>query len=241
MSEEGAISSKKHYFWGYDIFGYLLPGALFALIAAKSNSWIYDQLAGHWKNPDLSLGINVVDILILLFFVYILGHVISGISSFLLERLLLRKTLDYPTFRMFNETEGRVLGVFKALFPGYFRAYSEEFRNSILKKYKKRYPDLKENTHDLFWVCFSWLSMHHSTAYRRATHFLELYGFSRNICMSFILIAFLPALPHWTNFIHWSILSGMSIFVALIMFINYTKLLRRLNDEVYRGFYIGIE
>lgn len=86
MREEGAISSKKHYFWGYDIFGYLLPGALFALIAAKSNSWIYDQLAGHWKNPDLDFGINFVDVIVLLFFVYILGHIISGLSSFFLER-----------------------------------------------------------------------------------------------------------------------------------------------------------
>lgn len=241
MSEEGAISSKKHYFWGYDIFGYLLPGALLALIGAKSNSWIYDQLVGHWKNPDLSLGINIVDVIVLLFFVYILGHIISGISSFILERLLLRKTLDYPTYRMFNNTEERVWRVFRFMFPGYFRAYSKEFRESILSKYKSRYPDLNKNTHDLFWVCFSWISMHHSTAYRRATHFLELYGFSRNISMSFIFIALLPMLPHWTGFIHWSILSGINLFVALVMYINYTKLLRRLNDEVYRGFYVTLD
>jgi hypothetical protein len=237
MNEEGAISSKKHYFWGYDIFGYLSPGALFALIAAKSNSWIYDQLAGHWKNPKMDLGINIVDIVVLLFFVYILGHIISGISSFILERLILRHTLKYPTYRMFNET--KVSGFWRFFFPGYFRPYSKEFRTSIVERYQDRFPQLVARTHDLFWVCFSWISINHPTAYRRSTHFLELYGFSRNICMSFILIACLPILPEWTGFVDWWVLSGVSLVIAVIMFINYTKLLRRLNDEVYRGFYVG--
>lgn len=142
---------------------------------------------------------------------------------------------------MFNDTEERIGGIFKFIFPGYFRSYSKEFRESILKKFKNRYPELNKNTHDLFWVCFSWISINHSTVYRRATHFLELYGFSRNICRSFILIAFLPLLPQWTGFISGWILSITSIAVSLIMFINYTKLLRRLNDEVYRGFYVGTD
>lgn len=94
----------------------------------------------------------------------------------------------------------------------------------------------------MFWISFSYISLHHPIAYKRATHFLELYGFSRNMSMSFVFISLLPIFPHWNNdFIASWILSTVSLFIAFILFVNYTKLLRRLNDEVFRGFYVCVE
>ena len=147
MSEEGAISSKKHYFWGYDIFGYLLPGAVVALIAAKTNELIYNELSGHWHIEEATFGIHAIDFIVLLLFVYILGHIISGISSFFLERLILRNTLRYPTDRMFTKDAEKVGVFWRFIFTGYFRPYSLNFQNSILEKFQNKYPQLKENTH----------------------------------------------------------------------------------------------
>lgn len=237
MEEQKSIGS---YFWGYDIFGYLLPGAIFALAAAKTNTWVFDQVAGHWHSEGTTFGIYFIDLLVLVFFVYILGHIISGISSLILERWILRNTLKYPTGRMFQDGEFPKVSMVKNLFfPGYFRAYSPAFQESFYEKFENKFKSLNRDTHDLFWVSFSYISHHHPVAYKRATHFLELYGFSRNISMSFILIALLPLLPGWNgDFINPLILSGISIMIAFVMFVNYTKLLRRLNDEVFRAFYI---
>lgn len=237
MEEQKRIRS---YFWGYDVFGYLLPGALLALVAAKTNSWVYEQVVGHWHIEDATIGIYLIDFLVLIFFVYILGHIISGFSSLILERLLLRNTFKYPTYRMFKDGNYPEVPKWKdILFPGYFRAYSPTFQQSFYEKFDKKFESLNRDTHDLFWVSFSYISKNHPVAYKRATHFLELYGFSRNISMSFILIATLPLFPYWDeSFINQWVLSGTSLLIAFIMFVNYTKLLRRLNDEVFRAFYV---
>jgi hypothetical protein len=238
VEDQKAIRS---YFWGYDIFGYLLPGAIVALVATKTNTWVYEQVVGHWHSEEATFGIYFIDFIVLLFFVYILGHIISGISSLLLERWILRNTLNYPTSRMFQDgNEPEVSRIRDILFPGYFRAYSTSFQESFYEKFEKKFQSLNRDTHDLFWVSFSYISQHHPVAYKRATHFLELYGFSRNMSMSFILIALLPIIPFWSDeFISGWTLSITSVLIAILMFINYTKLLRRLNDEVFRAFYVS--
>lgn len=238
MDSENKI---KAYFWGYDIFGYLLPGAILALVAAKTNDWVYEQVIGHWHSSEATFSIYFIDFLVLILFVYILGHIISGLSSLLLEKGILRRGLKYPTNRMFQNGEQPKVSKFKdVIFPGYFRAYSEKFQEGFYKKFESKFPGIERDPHDLFWISFSHISQHHPVAYKRATHFLELYGFSRNISMSFLLIAFLPVIPQWNDELMtgW-ILSLISVIIAIIMFINYTKLIRRLNDEVFRAFYVS--
>ena len=119
MREE---TSLKTYFWAYDIFGYLLPGLLVLVGFAKGNQWVSDSLFNLWESPD------ILKLIVLIGIAYVTGDLVAAVSSYLLERLILRWTLGYPTDRMFSDTLSWWCLPLKMLFPGYFRAYSEGFR-----------------------------------------------------------------------------------------------------------------
>lgn len=219
-------------FWAYDIFGYLLPGLLLLAGYAKANTCIYEIIHPHWISGKYA------DYAILLGIAYTLGHLISGLSSFFLERLILRHILKYPTRQMFKENDDTSIFI-KFLFPGYFRPYTKVFQNTVKEKIKTEFNiDIMED-HDIFWLCWSFVCINHSVAYRRATHFLELYGFSRNMSMSFLLLVPLSWFSQWNNFINGFLWSISALFIAWILYVNYTKLLRRLNDEVFRAFVVS--
>lgn len=92
MKEE----SSKVSFWAYDVFGYLLPGLVLIAGYAKSNKWVYDNIHIHWSSGSYA------DYAIILGVAYTLGHIVSGLSSLILERLLLRRFPKYPTYQMFK-------------------------------------------------------------------------------------------------------------------------------------------
>lgn len=229
MKEE---TNPKTYFWAYDIFGYLLPGLLVLVGFAKGNQWIHDNLSTHWNS------LNVLNVIVLIGAAYVVGHIVAALSSYALERLVLRWTLGYPTARMFSGTLRWRWYLLKVLFPGYFRAYSEAFQRKFDQCFEDRFGMIPGDHHDRFWLAWSYISLHHAPAFRRATHFLELYGFSRNMSMGFLLVAFNPWLPSWRSPIPATCWVLISLLSAWFMFVNYTKLLRRLNDEVYRGFVV---
>ncbi len=228
MKEE----SSKVSFWAYDIFGYLLPGLVLIIGLAKSIKWVYDNI-----HNQLISG-SYADYVIILVVAYTIGHILSGLSSYALERLILRHILKWPTQQMFKPNDDTPK-YYKILFPGYFRPYSKLFQDNVRDKLKKEFNIEPTQEHDIFWLCWSFVSGNHPVAYKRATHFLELYGFSRNMCMSFLLLVPATWFSDWTNPINGYIWSLGALFAAWILFVNYTKLLRRLNDEVYRAFVVS--
>jgi hypothetical protein len=228
MKEE----SSKVSFWAYDIFGYLLPGLVLIAGFAKSNQWVYENIHKHWSSGSYA------DYAIILGIAYTIGHIVSGLSSFILERLLLRHILKYPTQQMFKESDNTSKYI-KLFFPGYFRPYSKGFQKSVKDKIKKEFDIEPSEEHDIFWLSWSFVCANHPVAYKRATHFLELYGFSRNMSMSFLMLVPSTWFASWTNTINGYFWSLGALFAAWILFVNYTKLLRRLNDEVYRAFVVS--
>jgi hypothetical protein len=138
---------------------------------------------------------------------------------------------------MFKDIDDTPLYV-KVLFPGYFRPYTHSFKQLLRARMKGEFGAELEDNHDTFWLAWSFVCANSPVAYRRSTHFLELYGFSRNMSMSFLLLVPSTWFALWTNAMNgyvWSI--GASV-AAWLLFVNYTKLLRRLNDEVYRAFVV---
>ncbi len=224
--------TSKVSFWAYDIFGYLLPGLVLIAGFTKANTWVYKALNSHWNSG------NYADYVIILGIAYTLGHIISGLSSFILERLLLRHILKYPTTQMFKENDD-TSRLIKFFFPGYFRPYSKEFQEAVKKKIRTIFNINSEQDHDTFWLSWSYICLHNPIAYRRSTHFLELYGFSRNMSMCFLILVTATWFPQWTDAMNGYVWSFGSFLAAWILFVNYTKLLRRLNDEVYRAFAVG--
>lgn len=227
-------SSTKVSFWAYDVFGYLLPGAVLISVLAKANGSVYLLTAPHWESG------KYIDYAVLVGIAYTVGHIISAFSSYILERVILRWLFGYPTILMFKD-ESVVRPWYERLVsPGYFRPYSNQFQTKYSELFKKRFGLDRFDQHDNFWLAWSYVAANHPVAYRRATHFLELYGFTRNMSLTFLLIGMTTWFPGWTEFMNGYIFSAICFVSACALFSNYTKLLRRLNDEVFRAF-VSIE
>jgi len=225
-------------FWAYDLFGYLLPGSLVLAAVGKFNRLGHDLIASRWGSG------RIQDVALLVGLAYFLGHLVAALSSLVLEKAILRKVLGYPTSRMFPNQAEKTPGwwrrkfhrVRRFLFPGYFRDYTEQFRRVLDRHFFATFGFDASDDHDRFWLIWEWVSLHHAVAHRRATHFLDLYGFSRNTSLACLAIALLPLTPGADcplPRVPWSV--GWSL-AAFVLFSNYTKLMRRMDDEVYRAF-----
>jgi hypothetical protein len=240
----------KTTFWAYDIFGYLLPGVVLLLAVTVANEPVRLFVVANLVEP------SATDLLILFIGTYIVGHFIAAISSRLLEAFLLRHAWGYPTAVMFpvqnhdaNLTKWRRFGrwLLRAtaaiLQPGYRRAYSSDFQSWFTRLFRETFQTGTGaiDQHDRFWMCWEHIALFHPAAYRRATHFLELYGFSRNVSAAFLLASVLPAFEGWSeplgfSWLEWAL---VNIAIGAVFFANYLKLIRRMNDEVYRGFVVA--
>lgn len=229
--------------WPYDVFGYLLPGALFLAAVAAGESELSSRVrsaweAGHWSN-----------VLLIVFFAYIVGTAIAALSSYLLERVLLRTGWFYPTARFFPDPKVksplmpvrrlmRFLKVVTVISPGYRQGYSPEMVELTEAALKDIFHNPLRDDHDRFWLSWEYITLHHPIAYKRANHFLELYGFSRNSAMALLLLSALPFLDRvnaWTCPVTWWVWSVGAFVMAGVFYSNYTNVLRRMNNEVYRG------
>jgi len=226
--EEKRISRIE--FWPYDIFGYLLPGLIASAALICCNSSLQRLCSTLVKDNEFYVAIAIA------ISAYLIGHLIAALSSLFLERIIVRHTMKYPTERMFDRSKA---GTRKAWFyTSYSRPYSKEFIDLVDRKFMEVYGVIPSDVHDRFWMAWSYITLHHPPAFRRSTHFLELYGFARNSSMSLLISAFYPVLFHssWNADISplaWVIVLSAS---SLVMFMNYLKLLRRDNDEIFRGF-----
>jgi len=99
----------KTYFWPYDIFGYLLPGVIALAPLIEFHSGVRAIFEARYQ-PE-----SIADNLVLLVGVYVIGHIVSAASSFLLERCFLRLTFGYPLNQFlcgrFAGTSGRQLAI----------------------------------------------------------------------------------------------------------------------------------
>lgn len=221
--------NPKTYFWAYDVFGYLLPGLMLLGGYILTNSSVDRRLHAVRPHNDWVAAVVVLG------GAYVLGHLIAAVSSFLLERLIVSRWLQYPTHHFFVRTsEPNKIG--NALLSGYLRPYSNDFRRAVEQRFEEKFKLNPSDPHDLFWVTWAYISMYHAAGYKRATHFLELYGFSRNTAMAVLALAPAPLFPGWTRVALWWVWIPGLLIVAYLMFVDYLKLLRRLNDEVFRSF-----
>jgi hypothetical protein len=137
-------------------------------------------------------------------------------------------------------------GFGEALVPRYRGELGSDFQHAVQKALQATFDIRCEDAHDHFWLCWSYISLHHPAAFRRGTHFVELYGFSRNAAMAFILIALMPLLSLWPFYswhptIWWWNQTWISLVAALFFFSNYAKMMRRLDDEVYHSFLVAVK
>ena len=165
---------------------------------------------------------------------YILGHVIAAISSYFLERILVEKWLGWPAANLLLPDPANN--------PICFRKYRRSYDKAFITKFNQHFTNYfklpPSNSSEAFWLSFVFVGQNCPVTFARSIHFLNLYGFSRNLSMAFVLAA--------VSIFGYEIIYGFHLawiviitylILAALLFWNYLKLLKRLNDEIFRGFY----
>lgn len=258
MSTEAKGNFPKIPFTIYDFFGYLFPGGILWVLIFFIEDFsflIRHSIWGVSKRPEsgflfegFSKAFNqtlFINTLLVLLVSYITGHIVSSLSSYLFERVVVERFMGYPAVNLFrkrhqskikNKPKNWIIKlssfIFRASFGKYFRPYTEEFIKQYEIQFEKRFMLKATNGSDLFWLSFEYIADNCPVSLARSLHFLNLYGFSRNLSMTFFTAAFIQGCSgRWIELV---------VFLALsfFLFLNYLKLIRRCNDEVFRGFYV---
>lgn len=238
----------------YDFFGYLLPGFTFGILFLNSGDLVlmFDKLVVSYGGqsekllykpvmPQILEMINhslFLGILITIVGAYIAGHILSSLSSLFLERLVVERIFKFPADNLFRRSN-KPMSIWKRYwFPKYRRPYNADFQKIFLATFTKRFNIEQPQAHEIFWLSFEEISLRAPAAFARSTHFLNLYGFSRAMAMAFLLAAIcLSLISTLSDFSLPPLLVISYLILSFLMFWNYLKLLRRLNDEVFRAFY----
>lgn len=83
---------KKMDFWPYEIFGYLTPGAFLTAVISINNQTARSVLLTIKSDHGVTASLAVFVVVS-----YVLGHMVSALSSLLLERIIVSNFLRYPT------------------------------------------------------------------------------------------------------------------------------------------------
>lgn len=211
----------------YDVFGYIIPGGLFAFSL-------------HYFFPGLELGNvfkeTIVDGLVGIFLIYVLGQLIATPSAFLLESLFIKKYL--LDSRQLLLTPRKEIKGFKRMFPRHFEPLPCKIRISILSKFglKENHIITTDESDLIYQVAFSKVKTIEK-ALDRLYIFLNLYGFARNIsfiCLLVTLILLTNSIItySWINN-YWM----LGIFcVSIIMLYRFLKFYRHYNYDLYLSF-----
>ncbi len=94
------------------------------------------------------------------------------------------------------------------------------------------------NKEDYYWLLYSFIITTRPYLAPRVHHFVNLYGFSRNVAATFVLYIILRiTFLNWIakSSMDWAVWSVMLIFfiAALFMFWNYLKLFKRQAIDIY--------
>ncbi len=221
-------------FSAYDFFGYLSGGGI--VLAAFET-----QLKGEWI-----LGQQVIfsQFFVWLVCAYVVGHLLSHLSSVVLEDLFVRRFLGRPEWILLGRKPKSFLGW---IFVGYCQPIPEPNRKLICQK-----EDLDNATEEEL-KAYSHRAFHSVKGDKgtseRLTLFLSLFGFCRNaslalivaaICFGIsILIRSTVARDRWDELLvdrsiplTTTFLAG-GLFLSIGMFYRYLKFYRHYYKEIF--------
>lgn len=240
----------------YSIFGYLLPGFFLTTLLVVD----YDLsaiLRLHNNNASVKLetikGLDLklnyildffssgtlsdfkfIPFLLFLLFCYLLGHIVSAFSSFVIERILVKWTMGFPSNIL-------VKGDKKVKYPKLLGNYRRPLKKQMLKEIRDEVKDTfgyNVNREDYYWLLYSYIITTRPYLAPRVHHFVNLYGFSRNVTATFILyITLRITFLNWiaNSSLDWAVWAVMVLFAiaALFLFLNYLKLFKRQAIDIY--------
>lgn len=208
----------------FDFFGYLASG--FVVLTVVDYCF---QLG-----ISLGAGAEIWDGFLVVVLMYVVGHLVAGLSTAILENALLRRRTGAPEELLLREagTDRRgVLGIERL-----FRPMPEETRGRILAR--ARTDGFQGAGRALFVHCHS-LAIRNPVVAERLAVFANVYVFCRNMSMATILALPLLAGRAIVGFRHAWLWFGASVLVAAGMFVRFLKFYRHFTEEVLREYAIG--
>ena len=216
----------------YDFFGYFLPGlitvlAIILLYVPSHDVKILKAMVEAVSKMGIVSGVSSI------LLCYVLGHFMTSLSSWILEKIILHKLLPniLPENRLIF-TKGQK-GLFSTEFTGKFRTIWERYFNNEIDKVDKS---------EIFWLCNSVVVDECPNIYSRVFVFLSFYGFARTMSLIFGLSAIGFAVRLLANRFEVSsllLLIGSVISCAVFSY-EYLRFLKYHRREVFYGFYIHI-
>jgi hypothetical protein len=212
-------------FSAYDFWAYLSSGFLLLLGIDHVNGGFALE-ASDWTFPQGLVFVAAA---------YVLGHAIAGVSSALIEGVLVRRWLGSPRESLFELREPTKLQ--RHLFPFYFRALPLRTRSAALFRGAKSGSHAADET--LFWVAHVAGRKEVSTSIR-LDNFLGQYGFCRNVAM----VAFIDAvILAWSAAANgegsdWS-WCAVCLGLGIVLTYRYLKFYRLFSVELFTSFAYG--
>lgn len=206
----------------YDFFGYLSAGAL--LLAAVDLGFFNAEHVAD--DPTVTGGILAI------LGAYIIGQLVAGMASGLLEAGLVGHVLGRPARTLTVPAAGWRT----RLFPGYFAPLAADVRPRLRDRVRAEAGgDLADE--DLFWHCYRRARERPTTAGRLAT-FLNLYGFCRNVAVAAlaatVIMAAAAMFAEPPAGVGWWIGAGAAVTVGMTY--RYLKFLRLYGVEVFTSY-----
>ncbi len=205
----------------YDFFGYLATGFLMLVTVAYATC--------------MTVLLRETPPLVMSFFwivaAYVVGHIVAHIASAFLEEAVLRRGLGSPEEHLLAAKKS---GWRARIFPGNFKPFPTSTQQRVLTKAQQR--GVTTSDRSFFFHCHPLVKRDQATL-ERLNSFLNLYGFSRNLCMALLLIVPLLLYSTWGSEcgfrrapLWWAVIA---LVAAIGMFYRYLKFFRHYTVEVF--------
>ena len=224
----------KNYFpfTDYDFYAYLTSGmiVLFALDYGFNNGAI--MLREDWPFVQIVFAVAIA---------YLVGQMVAGVASILLEHWIARRVLRPPVAIMMCLGAPRSGESFigRWIVGRYYQPNSDGQRAAVLRKVAKKLgkqPEEIIDPEDIFQVAFP-VARQMPGAVERMDDFRKLYGFSRNVALSGLIaagaLAYRAAVAGEIELYWWALLV---IVFSIAMFGRFLKFYAAYGAEVLRSY-----
>ena len=224
-------------FTDYDFYAYLTAGmiVLFSLDYGINDGTI--MLRESWP---------FIQIVFVIAMAYVVGHLVAGLASVILEQWVIHRLLRSPVAVMMGLGKPRFCEtIIRHFFVGrYYEPQSENMRSIIFESVAKalgREQEDIDNPEDVFQVAFPVARAVPDCA-KRMDEFLRLYGFARNVALSGVVGAaamIYRATAAGEDTLYWW--AGVIVVLSISMFGRFLKFYAAYGAEVLRTYASSIK
>lgn len=201
----------------YDFFGYFSPGILLITlgsVALLHSKGVEDYYSFFKNNIEK---VTTIEIFVVIFLAYILGHATAGISSFIIEKNIIKRI---------KRIDGS-LCVNKILSVELYNVFEQKFQQTFNISYKE----------NMFRTVICYVQAKQTEIYQTAFVFLSFYGMARN----FTLIFASTFLWETYNALFLKV-TGLGMYIALYFILmvtfghEYYRFLKYFKNQIANGF-----